>query len=143
MEIKNGIIEDLGAVMGAEATLRLIAVCGGATLYVPMESSPDHAIAKIVGPAAFRNLSDAFGGETIDLPEADDFKRLRRVRRVAFWLAKGYRVSEIAKELGISARQVANYRAQAEELALLPMVFGGKNGAGQMELLVVPDELGD
>lgn len=135
MDYQNGVIEDLGAVMGTEAAMRLIAIYGGASLYVPAAASDEHAICRVIGRKPFDRLCEAYGGETIDLPEHEEFSRLRRVRQVARLLSSGHRVREIAAFLGMSERQVANYRAQAEELFLVPMVFSGKKGKGQMPLV--------
>lgn len=141
MQIKNGLIEDLGSIMGAEATLRLIAIYGGGTLYVPMHVEAEaHPIARLVGAIAFRNLQREFGGETITLPVCEEFHRLGRVRQVARAFRLGLRTGEISALLGISQRQVANYRRQAEELALIQEVFSGlpaRDHEGGAELPVV------
>lgn len=68
-------------------------------------------------------LSAAFGREQLDLADAEDFHHLRRVRRVAGLLRAGTGARDVADLVGVSTKQVGRYRAEAEAIGLLPMVF--------------------
>ncbi|NMG46746.1 hypothetical protein GO613_01305 [Azoarcus communis] len=113
-EKRNGLLEDLGAVMGTEATLRLIAVFGGASLYVPQRATNEHPISWVVGKAPFVRLVEAFGGDVLSLPDNSDYERLRRWRRVVRLLAKGATVADVATTFQVTERTVRNIRRQAE-----------------------------
>ncbi|PAS92236.1 MAG: hypothetical protein CGU28_16890 [Candidatus Dactylopiibacterium carminicum] len=126
----NGLAEDLGAILGFEATSRLLAVYGGGTLYIPNEASEKHPIAAVIGLPAMRHLCEEFGGQILRVPEHDEFRRLRLVRSVARLLSLGLSYSAVADSLGVAPRQVQRYRQQAEEIGLLPYVMQGRAGAG-------------
>lgn len=119
----TSIIDLLGQAIGAVATMRLLALFGGRKLYVPEEMSEDHPIALAIGIDAARELSRQFTREQLELPDGDEFARLRRVRRVAGLLRHSTPPRDVAMLIGISTKQVARYRAEAEQLGLLPSVF--------------------
>lgn len=124
MEYQNGIMEDLGSIIGYQAANRLIAVFGGASLYVPNQLSDEHTITHVVGRPAAVRLAEAFGGTTLaNLPDNEEFYRLRRVRQVAGLLRAGVGARDVADLVGVSTKQVGRYRAEAETIGLLPMIF--------------------
>lgn len=114
----NGWTEELGAVIGTSATLRLIAVFGGSSLYIPAGTSDDHVIAHVIGSTAFSHLVQAFGGDVLPIPLGDEFSYLRKVRRTVELQAAGETVAAIAKKFGCSERQVRNYRYAATDMGL-------------------------
>ena len=124
--MQTNIIDDIGAVIGTVSTMRLLAVFGGTRLYVPEQMDADHPIALALGLASARLLAKRFGREQLDLPDAEDFHRLRRVRCVAGLLRSGAAQRDVAMMVGISTKQVGRYRAEAEGLGLMPLVFEGK-----------------
>lgn len=124
--MQTNIIDDIGAAIGTAATLRLLALFGGTRLYVPEHIGADHPIALALGLAPARLLAARFGREQLDLPDGEDFHRLRRVRCVAGLLRGGAAQRDVAMMVGISTKQVGRYRAEAEGLGLLPLVFEGK-----------------
>lgn len=118
------LIDLLGSVIGAAATLRLLALFGGTDLYVPASVSDDHVLTKCLGVEAAKRLSARFAGDKLKVPRGeDDFTRLTRVRRVAGLLRAGTPPADIALLIGVHPRQVRNYRVSAEEMGLLPLVF--------------------
>lgn len=130
-DYQNGIMEDVGAVMGFEAANRLIAVFGGSKLYVPATIPPSHPIAKVVGDVAAARLADAFGSEMIDLPSNEEFLRLRRVRAVATLTKRGFDCRDISEHVGVSMRHVRNLARKAGALGLLKSVGAGSGGLRQ------------
>lgn len=113
------LIDQLGQVIGTVPTLRLLAVFGARRLYVPETIPPDHPIARCIGGEPADKLARHFGREQLDLPDGDEFARLRRVRRVAGLLRHGAPPRDIAMLIGVSTKQVARYRAEAEQLGIL------------------------
>jgi len=129
MDYQNSIMEDLGAIIGYHATNRLIAVFGGASLYIPAQIDASHPIARVTGAPAAARLVEAFGGETLaNLPDNEEFYRLRRIRQVAGLLRGGMSPREISTMVGVSTKQIGRYRTEAEEMALLPLVFDARAG---------------
>lgn len=123
--MQPSIIDDIGAIIGVSATMRLMALFGGTKLYIPETIRADHPIAHGIGSTAAAQLSNHFAREHIDLPEGEEFMRLHRVRRVASLLRTGMSPRDVGMLVGVSTRQAGNYRAEAERLGLLPVVFGG------------------
>lgn len=117
-EKPNGLLEDLGAVMGTTAALRLIAVFGGGSLYVPAFATDDHPICVVVGREPFVRLVEAFGGDVLSLPANAEYERLRRWRRVVRLLSKGADVADVAQRFDITERTVRNIRRQAVQFGL-------------------------
>lgn len=115
----NGVMEDVGAVMGFQAASRLIAVFGGRSLYVPGVITSEHPIALVVGKTAAKRLAEAFGSETLDIPSHEEFFRLRRVSLVAELTRRGCSARLISERVGVSVRHVGNCRRKAEALGLL------------------------
>lgn len=115
----NGVIEDLGAIMGAEATLRLVAVFGGASLYVPNTPEATHPIALVVGQRPYLRLVDAYAGQSLSLPAGSEFLRLRRMRQVVRLLAEGVSTEELARRFGCAPRTIRNIRNQGARLRLV------------------------
>jgi len=119
----SGISEDLGGLLGFDATTRLIAIFGGQKIYVPKAPAEHHPIARVIGLRKMQILCNEFGGEMLRVIENDEYKSLRVMRSVAKLIEDKYTADAIAQICGITKRQVYRYRSQAEELGLLQMVF--------------------
>jgi len=128
MNYRNGIAEDLGAILGYSAATRLMALYGGQKIYIPNQCDGAHRLALLLGESAMSGLCAEFGGQLLKVPSHEEYKRMQRIRVVADLIQAGWRVSDIAESMEFSARQVRNYRTQAEQFGLLPLVF---HGAGQ------------
>lgn len=123
MEHQNGILEDIGAEIGFEATSELVAWFGGAQLYVPEVVTDEHPICRVIGLRRFERLVAMLGGETISLPENRRYDRSRRNRAIAAMVAEGYSDNAIADRHGITPNQIKNIRVKAEQLGILPMIL--------------------
>lgn len=121
--MQTSLIDDIGAAIGTTATLRLLALFGGTRLYVPETMTADHVIARALGLEAALRLSATFAREQLELSDAEDYLRLRRVRRVAGLLRAGAAARDVAELVGLSTKQVGRCRVEAEAIGLMPMVF--------------------
>ena len=121
----NGFSEDLGAVIGFSNTLLICGTRGGKQLYVPEKFSQDHLLCRLLGETAFRALIEAWGGETLTIPNLSEFSRYQRIRTCASLLLKGRSMHSVARITGVTYNQVKNDRRTAELLGLLPKVFSG------------------
>jgi hypothetical protein len=96
-------IEQLEAAIGDEALLALSREYGGTPVYIPMTMPTDHSLPLVLGWRAAKALSEAFGGDRIDVPAMvtqTTHQQIRRRRR------EGATVVELAREFGYSTRQV-------------------------------------
>lgn len=129
----NGSLEEFGAIIGFEATARLSSLLGPGHIYIPDRIIVDHPITRIIGPAKMRHLVEEMGGQTVWIAGGDEFERLRKVSLVAKLIRMGIGTRVICEMTGISARQVALYRAKAEEMGLVPTVLGAESTQQQIE----------
>lgn len=136
MREQNGVLEDVSAVIGYQATTRLVGIFGSAPeprkLLIPVEARPDHAIALVIGMPAMQRLVDEWGGQVLKICSNSDYHHLRRVRAVANMVKGGMSAKDVADELEITERQVRRLRIEAEEIGLLPLVLrtGGSKLVG-------------
>ena len=123
LERLNGIVEDLGAVLGYSATAALVDWFGGGNLYVPQTADPGHAICKIIGLQAFARLVKEWGGEEVWLPLGYQREQDRRDRMIAVLLEMGLGSKQVASIAGMSERHVQHIRFRLEEMGVLPMIL--------------------
>lgn len=126
MRVKNGVLEDISAVIGFTATTRLVAIFGPGKLLVPMEAGADHAITRAIGLPAARALSVEWGGQVLELCFHADYHHARLVRAVANMIKGGMPTKDVAIVVGLTERQVRNLRTEAEDMGLLPLVLQTK-----------------
>ncbi len=136
MEVRNTTLDDLAAIIGFTATLRLAVWFGDrkANLYVPDKVTDGQLLVGLIGESAARRLSDEFGRQHINVPGLNSALREKRYALIHQRLLAGRGSRDIAAETGLSERRVAQLRIDFERLGLLPMVLGAKTSrktAGQ------------
>lgn len=143
--MQNGILEDLGAVIGFEATDRLVGWRDGVNLYIPNQAARDHELCAVLGAgdrdAGYRlmqRLCADFGGEILCMPKGGQREYMRKVARIRRYLAKGVSVRCVAHAVGMTERQVINQRRWLEQNGLLPYILRELPTREQMELLFEP-----
>lgn len=134
MEIRNTLLEDLGAIIGFHATLRIVAWFAGANLYIPAEASEQHAIAQLIGVPAMRRLVDEFGNEHLWIPENHGVEIEERNKLIRDELAAGRGTKEIAAKTGLHERRVQQLRRKLEAMGLLPLILTEKPAKNQAAL---------
>ena len=125
MEVRNTTLDDLAAIIGFTATLRLAVWFGDrkSNLYVPDNVADGQQLVGLIGESAARRLSDEFGRQHINVPSLHSALREKRYELVHRRLLEGLGSKAIAKETGISERRVSQLRVEFERLGLLPMVL--------------------
>ena len=123
MQMTNTILEDIGADIGYNATTTLAGWFGGKIIWVPVEASPSHKIAKVIGYAAFSRLVQGFGGQRVFIPKDANLSLIRRKRQVYDLAKKGLPSSKIGEVLGFTRNQAYNIRRELEDIGLLPMIL--------------------
>lgn len=115
-------MDDVVAVIGWSAAVRLVSFFGGSNLYVPGDPDERHPLVALMGWPAFRALCESFGDSTIWIPESTARPELERRRDIAKALLKGDTVQAIANRMGLTPRHVMRVRAELVGTGLLPML---------------------
>lgn len=101
--------EELAGLLGEEAALRVCDACGGEQLCVPRKADPHHRLAAAIGDlSSFREMAWRWGGCQIYVPTRSAALRIARNDRIRRCAADGTALRFIAREEGISVRQVRN-----------------------------------
>ena len=120
MELRNTTLDDISAVIGFSATLRLVAWFGdGSNLYVPIVAEEGHLLVRLLGMAATKRLCEAWPGEHLAVPRLRDHEDDLRKRSVARFIEKGFGTREIAGILRISERRVQQILRELEVAGLV------------------------
>jgi hypothetical protein len=109
---QHTILEDIGAEIGYTGTTALVSWFGGGNLYVPASISELHPIARAIGIKAAQRLVNAWGSETLWIPDGSYEERMRRDRIIATLLNEGKSCREIATISGIHRRRVQQIAAK-------------------------------
>lgn len=125
---ENGLLEDVAAVIGFTATMRLVALFGPGRLQVPVAAHADHAITRGIGEPAMRRLVAEWGGQSIELSGNADFHHARLVRAVACMFQAGMSPKDIGGVVGVTERHLRRLRTEAEEMGLMPLVLRASGG---------------
>lgn len=128
MELKNTTLDDVAAVIGFSATLRLAAWFGdGGNLYVPEKINADQVLARLIGVSAAQRLCDEWGGEHLALPRLtayeDDVKR----RVVGRMLEQGFSTREVSTHIRMSERRIQQIARELESAGLIEVIVSRKN----------------
>lgn len=133
MQLRNTTLDDLAAIIGFTATVRLSSWFGGKNLYVPKSVEPDGALAALVGMSAAKRLSAEFGYDHLAVPSLATALREGRYAKMCEMMANGRSMGEVALAMEMGLRRVQQLRVEFEALGLLPqrpemLDKGDKNG---------------
>lgn len=122
MQIQNTTLDDVAAVIGFSAALRLSAWFGGRAqnLYVPSDPEDDGKLVVIVGLENARRLALHWGGTSLAIPGIDDYENHVRKRQISRMFEKGFGTREIASQMRISERRVQQICRELEVAGLIP-----------------------
>jgi hypothetical protein len=123
MELKNSTLDDVAAVIGFSATLRLAAWFGdGSNIYVPEKISEGQVLANLIGLTAARRLCDEWGGQHLALPRLrayeDDVKR----RIIARMLEHNFSTREVATHMRMTERRIQQIARELEAAGLIDVI---------------------
>jgi hypothetical protein len=119
----NSTIDDVCAIIGWSATVRLVTWFGGSNIYVPSTADPGHPLASLMGLPALRALCHEFSDQTLWIPATTSKADLEVKKAVAKALLKGRGSLAISIEVGISQRQVQRIRRELEDAGLVPKIL--------------------
>ena len=116
-------MDDVCAIIGFSATVRLIAWHGGSHIYVPGEATPGHPLVALMGESALRALVDEFGSQTLWIPadvNGGAREAIQRKRTVARLIHRGHSSHQIAAETGLALRTVQRISRELRDANLVP-----------------------
>ena len=120
MKVRNTTLDDVAAVVGFSATLRLSAWYGDvANVYVPERVEAEQVLVRLIGMSAARRLSEAFGGEWLALPTLSSYETDKRRRVIARMVQGEFSPREIAIYMRMSARRVQQIIKELESVGLI------------------------
>lgn len=119
------IIQECVEVIGLDAALKLVDRYGGTRVWFPERPEPDHHLVKALGDSAYA-LCARFALEWLDIPKCARALRAVRDAAIVEALRQGHTQAEVAREVGLTWRQVANIAARyrATEPDPTPDLFG-------------------
>lgn len=128
MELQNSNLDDIAAVIGFSATLRLVAWYGdGNNLYVPAQAEEEHQIVKLIGISAARKLCEEFGPAHLNISKLQGYEMDVKRRWVCRMVTKGFGTREVATYFGMTERRVQQICRELEAAGLLDPKVVTKN----------------
>ena len=128
MELKNTTLDDVAAVIGFTATLRLSAWFGdGGNLYVPETVSEDQLLPKLIGISSAKKLSAEWGKQHLSLPRLRAYEDYVKKRIIARMLEHKMSTREIAVHIRMSERRVQQIARELEGAGLIDIILPVKN----------------
>lgn len=107
-------IRELIALIGAQATLELVAHCGGTSVIVPKHYRHDHWLVAVIGAPAAEQVIQRFGGAVLYVAKLDEALRAARDREIVERYGKGEPVKRLARYYRLTERQVWNILTKTE-----------------------------
>lgn len=123
MNLRNTTLDDIAAVVGFTAALRLSAWFGeGSNLYIPLSVSNDQMLVRLLGMSAARRLSEAWPGEHLSVPRPQEYEAQVQRRQIVDLLASGMTDRKIGHFLRLSPRRVQQIIRELEVDGLIEPV---------------------
>lgn len=127
MDIQNTTLDDIAAVIGFSATLRLSAWFGnGNNLYVPDTVEDGQVLVRLLGRSVAERLTEAFGREHLAVPRLAAYEEDVRRQRIGKLLEGGFSTRQISQFERISERRVQQMCRELEVAGLITPVGPAK-----------------
>lgn len=118
-ELLNTTLDDLSAVIGFSATVRLVSHYGGRDLHVPAEVSELHPVAKLIGVSRMRHLVNVWPEERVSVPTLATIRQEIRHATVLRLMLHGIDEHTIAAMTDLGHRRVLQLKREFEREGLL------------------------
>jgi len=126
-DLKNTTRDDISAVVGFSATLRLSAWFGDlGNLYIPAEMEEAHTLVKLLGMSAARRLSTEFGGQYLNVPRIKGYEEDVQRCFIGKMAAMGCSTREITHMARVGERRVQQICRDLEAAGLIPVMLPKK-----------------
>lgn len=141
MEMKNTTLDDVAAVIGFSATLRLAAWFGdGGNVYVPEKVVEGQVLARLIGISAAQKLCAEWGGEHLALPRLRAYEDDVNRRIIGRMLEHEFSTREVAMHMRMSERRVQQIARELEAAGLMSVIVNKKKSEKSEENL--PPKIG-
>lgn len=106
IELLPKVLQEFVRLIGLPATMLLVEKFGGLRIYIPLNPTPEHHFAQLIGFANLERLSEVYGREDhFELPKAERaLLALRNAKMRAEYGPKSVR--QLAAEYGLTERHV-------------------------------------
>ena len=134
----NTVLDDIAAVIGFSATLKLVAWFGDgiANLYVPAIAEEGQLLPRIIGLSAAKAMSKEWPKKHLNVPRLHNYETELRKRHIARMIEKGYSLREIAGQLQMSERRVSQVKEELRSSGLL--TEAAEPGQGSVSTAAAP-----
>lgn len=102
----NTTLDDIAAVVGFSAAVRLAAFYGGKNIYVAAHASPGQVLPDLIGLPCASAMAREWGGETIAVPCLAGVYVQERAAKIAKLHSEGLKPTAIAEATGCGPRRV-------------------------------------
>lgn len=131
MDLKNTTLDDLSAVIGFSATLRLAAWFGDrGNVYIPDTCEDGQLLVKLIGLSAAEKLTREWGHQHLSVPRLRQYEDDLTKRRIGRALSHGMGPREIANQERMSERRVQQIGRELEMAGLIDIVAPKNAGKG-------------
>ena len=128
MQTQNTTLDDISAVIGFTATVRLAAWYGnGNNLFVPSNVEEGQVLVVLIGRSAAERLTKEFGGTHLAVPRISSYEEDMRRQRVCAMLGKGFSTREVSRHERMSERRVQQICREMELAGLMAPVGPAKS----------------
>jgi Mor family transcriptional regulator len=123
-ELLPRVLQDFVRLIGLPATMLLVEKFGGLRIYIPLNPTPDHHFAQLIGYDNLVRLSQVYGRENhFELPKAQ--RALTALRNAKMKSEYGPRsLRQLAAEYGLTERHVTRIVGAEADNADQAQLFG-------------------
>ena len=102
-----GVYHEVQQFLGEANTTKLIAQYGGCErLYIPVRFAPEHPLCLLLGQEVVQQLSDEFGGLSVEIPRAYALQIAVRNKLILSDKEAGMSQSELARKYRMTVRNI-------------------------------------
>jgi transposase len=136
------VLEDICAVIGLTATLRLSAWYGDAVnaVRVPRVAEEGQVLVNLIGLPAAKRLSQEWGGQALRIPRLTLYSDDVRKRIVGLMLELNFSTQETADQLKISQRRVQQICRELERAGVIAPIGPVENAPGKAATKNAPEK---
>ena len=100
------VFQEIGQLIGEDATAKLTAHYGGTSLYIPHTAKPDHPLCQLLGQEIAQRLAGEFGGMTVEIPRAVMLQTAQRNAQILADRASGMSQRKLARAYHLTERTI-------------------------------------
>lgn len=134
MELQNTTLDDVSAVIGFSATLRLAAWFGDrGNLYIPDKVEDGQLLVKLIGMSAAKKLTEEWGHQHLSIPRIRSYEDDQKKQLVGWLFQRGMGSREIAVQLRMGERRIQQICRELEAAGLIAIVLPKNTGKSPQE----------